>query len=133
ADQGRGGIGILADAPASPGRRGTAPCSALYVSEPFTNTVAAIDLHDDGVVFHPGPAHRIRSSAFDQPVDLEPAAVETTDPNWSSNTTLEQGADFYIANRGDNTIVRVRQDRHARGNRHLRLPGGASLGIGRLN
>jgi hypothetical protein len=53
ADQGAWGIGILADAPASPGRRGTAPCSAQYVSEPFTNTVAVIDLHDDGVVSGP--------------------------------------------------------------------------------
>jgi hypothetical protein len=30
--------------------------------------------------------------------------------DWASNTTLEQGADFYVANRGDNTIVRMGQD-----------------------
>jgi len=109
------------------------PTRTLFVSEPFTNTVVAIDLHDDGVVFHPGPVRRIRSAAFDQPVDLAPAAVETTDPNWSSNTTLEEGADFYVANRGNNTIVRVRQDGTVVATRRIRLPGGRSLGTGRLN
>ena len=29
---------------------------------------------------------------------------------WASNTTLDDGSDFYVANRGDNTIVRMRQD-----------------------
>jgi hypothetical protein len=109
------------------------PTRTLYVSEPFTNSVAAIDLSDDGVVFHPGPVRRIRSGAFNQPVDLAPAAIETTDRNWSSNTTLEQGADFYVANRGDSTIVRVRQDGTLVATRHVRLPGGRSLGTGRLN
>jgi len=30
--------------------------------------------------------------------------------NWASNTTLDDGSDFYVANRGNNTIVRMRQD-----------------------
>ena len=109
------------------------PSRTLYVSEPFTNTVAAIDLHDNGLVFQPGLVHRIRSAAFDEPVDLAPAAVETSDPNWSSNTTLEEGADFYVANRGNNTIVRVAQDGTVVAARHVRLPGGGSLRAGRLN
>jgi hypothetical protein len=109
------------------------PTRTLYVSEPFTNTILSIGLGDDGVVFQPGSARRIRSGAFDQPVDLAPAAIETTDPNWSSNTTLEEGADFYVANRGNNTIVRMRQDGTVAAVRRVRLPGGASLGSGRLN
>jgi len=66
-------------------------------------------------------------------VDLAPTAVETTDPNWSSNTTLEAGADIYVANRGNNTIVRVRQDGTVVAARRVRVPGGRSLGDGRLN
>ena len=30
--------------------------------------------------------------------------------NWASNTTLDEGSDFYVANRGNNTIVRMHQD-----------------------
>jgi hypothetical protein len=59
--------------------------------------------------------------------------METEDPNWSSNTTLDVGADFYVANRGDNTIVRVRQDGTVVAVRRVRLAGGRSLGDGRLN
>ena len=104
------------------------PTRTLYVSEPFNNTILAMDLNDDGVVFQPGSARRIQSSAFNQPVDLAPAAIETTDPNWSSNTTLEAGADFYVANRGNNTIVRVRQDGTVVAVRRVRLPGARPLG-----
>ncbi|MDT5023754.1 MAG: hypothetical protein QOE61_180 [Micromonosporaceae bacterium] len=109
------------------------PTRTLYVSEPFNNTVLAMDFHDDGVVFQPGSARRIQSGAFDQPVDLAPVAIETTDPNWSGNTTLEAGADFYVANRGNNTIVRVRQDGTVVAVRRVRLSGGRSLGTARLN
>ncbi|HEX3520541.1 MAG TPA: hypothetical protein VHT52_00420 [Stellaceae bacterium] len=30
--------------------------------------------------------------------------------SWASNTTLDDGSDFYVANQGDSTIVRMRQD-----------------------
>jgi hypothetical protein len=29
---------------------------------------------------------------------------------WASNTTLDEGADFYVGSRGKNTIVRMKQD-----------------------
>jgi len=53
---------------------------------------------------------RISSPALDRPVDLAPAQRDNDNVNWASNTTLDQGSDFYVANRGDNTIVRMRQD-----------------------
>jgi hypothetical protein len=43
---------------------------------------------------------------------MTPAIMETSDTNCASNTTLDDangGADFYVANRGNNTIVRMRQ------------------------
>jgi len=43
--------------------------------------------------------------------------------NWAANTTLDEGSDFYVANRGDNTIVRMRQDGTVVGVRRVALDG----------
>jgi hypothetical protein len=109
------------------------PTRILYVSEPFENTIVAIDLVDDGVIFRVAAVRRFHSEALDHPVDLAPVANEKSDPNWSSNTTLEEGADFYVANRGNNTIVRMRQDGTVVAVRRVVLADGRSLGDGRLN
>ncbi|MBO0726618.1 MAG: hypothetical protein J2P52_13530 [Blastocatellia bacterium] len=105
----------------------------LYVSEPFRNTIAVIDLIDDGVIFRVGAIRRIHSEALNGPIDLAPADIETEAPDWASNTTLEEGADFYVANRRDNTIVRMRQDGTVVAVRRVRLANGRSLGNARLN
>jgi len=42
-------------------------------------------------------------------------------------------ADFYVANRGNNTIVRMRQDGTVVAVREVRLADGRALGKGRLN
>jgi hypothetical protein len=109
------------------------PTRILYVTEPFDNTIAALHLADDGLVFYVAEIRRIRSRALDQPVDMAPVAIETTNPNWASNTTLDAGADFYVANRGNNTVVRMRQDGTVVAVREVRLADGRSLGDGRLN
>ena len=103
------------------------------MSEPFENTIAAIELVDDGVIFRVAAIRRFRSKVLNHPVDLAPVANEKSNPDWSSNTTLEEGADFYVANRGDNTIVRMRQDGTVVAVRRVELKGGRSLGNGRLN
>jgi hypothetical protein len=41
---------------------------------------------------------------------LRPFSETPTTSTWASNTTLDNGSDFYVANRGNNTIVRMRQD-----------------------
>jgi hypothetical protein len=88
--------------------------SQLFVSEPFTNTIAVINLVRFGnapnLVFGPGSVNRISSPLLNLPVDLAPAQRDIDNINWASNTTLDEGSDFYVANRGDNTIVRMRQD-----------------------
>ena len=109
------------------------PTRILYVSEPFENTIAALDLSDDGTVFHIASVRRLRADALDHPVDLAPAAIETSNPNWAANTTLDVQADFYVANRGNNTIVRMRQDGTVAAVRRVKLAGGHSLGGLRLN
>jgi hypothetical protein len=109
------------------------PTRILYVAEPFNHSIAALDLSDDGVIFRVARVRRCLSDALHHPIDLAPAAMETQDTNWSSNTTLDVGADFYVANRGNNTIVRMRQDGTAVAIRSVRLADGRPLGDGRLN
>ncbi len=86
----------------------------LFVSEPFNNTIAVINLVGFGAapnqVFGPSSVSRISSPSLKLPVDLAAVQRDADSINWASNTTLDEGSDFYVANRGDNTIVRMRQD-----------------------
>jgi hypothetical protein len=86
----------------------------LFVSEPFHNTIAIINLVVVGTapnqVFGLGSVSRIRSPLLNLPVDLAAVQRDADNVNWASNTTLDEGSDFYVANRGDNTIVRMHQD-----------------------
>ena len=52
---------------------------------------------------------RISSSSLNLPVDLAPVTRDAESKAWASNTTLDEHSDFYVANRGDNTIVRMSQ------------------------
>jgi hypothetical protein len=85
------------------------------------------------VIFRVGAVRRFRSEALHHPVDLAPTANEKSNPDWSSDTRLEERADFYVANRGDNTIVRMRQDGAIVAVRRVVLADGRSLGNARLN
>jgi hypothetical protein len=69
---------------------------------------------------------------LDQPLDLAPVRIETTHPDRASNTTLQPGSDFYVCNRGNDTIVRMRQDGTVVAVRRVR-PRHRSLGSARLN
>jgi hypothetical protein len=86
----------------------------LFVSEPYYNTIAVIDLivleNSLGKVFGLASVRRIRSSALNLPVDLTPVHRDMDNVNWASNSTLDQGSDFYVANQGDNTIARMQQN-----------------------
>jgi hypothetical protein len=109
------------------------PTRILYATEPFQNSIVVIGLTDDGVIFRVDSVRRFRSEALHQPVDLAPAENETVNPNWASNTTLDVAADFYVANRGNNTIVRMRQDGTVVAVRRVRLEDRRPLGNARLN
>jgi hypothetical protein len=101
----------------------------LFVSEPFNDTIAVINLAISGTapnqVFSVlGSVTRIGPSALNLPVDLTPVKRDTDDPNWASNTTLDRDSDFYVANRGDNTIVRMTQDGTVVAIRRVAVPPG---------
>jgi hypothetical protein len=100
----------------------------LFVSEPFNNTIAVVNL----IVFGTAPNQvfgldlvhpisRISSPSLELPVDLAPVQRDADSVTWASNTTLDEGSDFYVANRGDNTIVRMRQDGTVVGVRRVAL------------
>jgi hypothetical protein len=102
----------------------------LFVSEPFNNTIAVINL----VVFGTAPdqvfglrpptsssVSRISSPSLKLPVDLAPVNRDADSSTWASNTTLDEDSDFFVANRGDNTIVRMRQDGHVVGIRRVTI------------
>ena len=89
----------------------------LFVSEPFNNTIAVINLKQSGTgptpndqVFALDSVSRINSPYLNLPVDLAPVRRDADSATWASNTTLDNGSDFYVANRGNNTIVRMHQD-----------------------
>jgi len=97
----------------------TMPGSAwqLFISEPFNNTIAVVNL----TVFGTAPnqvfglsavsaVSHISSPFLKLPVDLAPVKRDADSFTWASNTTLDEDSDFYVANRGDNTIVRMRQN-----------------------
>jgi hypothetical protein len=86
----------------------------LFVSEPFNNTIAVVNLKVVGTapnqVFGLArPVTRISSASLNLPVDLAPVTRDADSKTWASNTTLDEHSDFYVANRGDNTIVRMSQ------------------------
>jgi hypothetical protein len=101
----------------------------LFVSEPFNDTIAVINLTISGMapnqVFSVlGSVTRISSPALNLAVDLTPVERDTADPNSASNTTLDKDSDFYVSNRGDNTIVRMTQDGTVVAIRRVAVPPG---------
>jgi hypothetical protein len=109
------------------------PNPVLFIADPTRNGVVALALLDDGPVFRVEAARRLDAPQLNLPVDLAPAVLESINPDFSSRTTLAGGADFYIANRGNGTIVRMRQDGTVLAVRSIRVPGLGLLGPGRLN
>lgn len=113
-----------------------APELRLYVSQPFDDSIKVITLTTGGSagneVFVPSTVRTIRSSSLRRPLDLAPVRIETSHPDRSSNTTMQPGTDFYVCNRGNDTIVRMRQDGTVVSVRRVRL-GHRPLGEARLN
>ncbi len=113
------------------------PNLILFVSEPFENRIAVLDITADpagpSAVFRVAGVRHFSSDALNHPVDMTPVTMETTDPHFSSNTTLDSDSDFYVANRGDNTIVRMSQNGDVVSVRQVTRADGMPFGDARLN
>ena len=95
----------------------------LFVTEPFNNTIAVINL----VVFGTAPdqvfglrpptsssVSRISSPSLKLPVDLAPVKRDADSITWASNTTLDEDSDFFVANRAPGRHRRGDPPRHHR-------------------
>jgi hypothetical protein len=109
------------------------PERLLYVTDPRHNAVAILTLGDNGSVFCLQRVLHFVNPDLNVPVDVAPAVPEVAHPSFASNTTLAGGADLYVANRGNSTIVRLRQDGTVIAVRQVALPGHGALGTDRLN
>lgn len=108
------------------------PDRIIYVADPLGNAVVALTLADDGRVFRLSSQRRIQAPEFNVPIDLAPAVPEVANPGFSSNTTLAGNSDIYVLNRGNGTIVRIRQNGSVVATRRVEVPGVGVLGGGRL-
>lgn len=109
------------------------PDPILYVADPLANQIAQLKLSDDGQVFRVDQIDRFSAPELLEPVDLAPAVPEGANPNFSSNTTLSGGSDLFVANRGNGSIVRLRQDGSVVAVASVDVPGVGVLGTDRLN
>jgi hypothetical protein len=123
--------------PLSEGRAGAVfnwvPDRILFVADPGGNGVLALTLSDDGTVFQVDQTRRLSAPELATPIDLAPAVPEIANPDFSSNTTLAGGSDLYIANRGNGTLVRMRQDGTVVAVRQVEVPGLGPVGAGQIN
>jgi hypothetical protein len=87
------------------------PTRNLFVTDPYGDRILALDVSDEETqpqpLFQASNIHYISSSTFDVRIDIAPAVPEAASRNFASNTTLGGGSDFYVLNRGDNSIVRM--------------------------
>lgn len=109
------------------------PDLILYVADPLANSIVVLGLRSDGTIYRVESTHRLRNEALDLPVDLAPAVAEVVNPGFSSNTTLAGDADLYVVNRGNGTIVRLKQNGSIVAIRRIRVQGMGQLGPGQLN
>ena len=109
------------------------PDAIVYITDPMANSIVALSLVSDGKVFRVAGERRLSPAMLREPTDIAPAIAEAASPTFSSNTTLAGGADFYVVNRGNGTIVRLRQDGSVVACRKVVVAGTKALGAGRLN
>src|SRR5215510_11502672 len=109
------------------------PDRTLFITEPERNAITALTLGNDDKVFRLKSKRTFTAPELSTPVDLTPAVPEVANPGFASNTTLAGNSDFYVANRGNGTIVRMKQDGVVAAVRRVSLPSGKDVGAGRLN
>jgi hypothetical protein len=109
------------------------PDRILYITDAGRNAIVALTLTSDEKVFRIRDNRTFTPPELNVPVDLAPVVSEIANPGFSSNTTLAGNSDIYVLNRGNGTIVRMRQDGTVVAVRKVALDGGEQFGPGRLN
>jgi len=109
------------------------PERILYITDPQRNAVVALTLTSDEKIFRVRDNRTFTPPELNVPVDLAPVVSEIANPGFASNTTLAGNSDMYVLNRGNGTIVRMRQDGMVVATRRIALETGDEIGPGRLN
>lgn len=108
------------------------PERALYVADARRDRIAVLQLTDDTRQFTLQRTRYLQSPWLRQPVDLAPCVPEIANPRFSSHTTLAGGSDLYVVNRGDGSVLRIRQDGTVLARAAITWPDGREVGGGRL-
>ena len=128
--------GTIAVGDADPGLIGIVfnwiPQRALYVADALRDRLVVLHLSDDTRQFTVARSSSIVSPWLRQPVDLAAAIPEIANARFASHTTLAGGADLYVVNRGDGSLLRVGQDGTVRARAVIDIAGEGRLGAGRL-
>ena len=109
------------------------PERILYITDPQRNAVVALTLTSDEKIFRIRDNRTFTPPELNVPVDLAPVVSEIANPGFASNTTLAGNSDMYVLNRGNGTVVRMRQDGTVVATRKIALETGDEIGPGRLN
>lgn len=108
------------------------PERLLFICDPGNNGIRVYPIAANRTVFRAlSLRHLWQSSVLSSPVDMAPAQLATTGP--VSNTTLAPGSDLYVANRGNGTIVRLRQNGDVVAARRIQVDGLGVVGPGFVN
>ena len=112
------------------------PTRNLFVTDPLGDRILTLDLNDEGtasqLLFVASNLRYIKSPRFDVPIDIAPAIPEVGSRNFASNTTLAGGSDFYVLNRGNNSIVRMTQSGDVIAVRTIQAPGAGGFRVNGL-
>ena len=108
------------------------PDRALFVADARRDRIAVLHLADDTRHFKLARISHVVSPWLNQPVDLAACVPEVANPRFSSHTTLTGGSDLYVVNRGDGTLLRLRQDGKVLARAVITGPDGQPIGAGRL-
>jgi hypothetical protein len=128
--------GTIDIGPVDPGVVGMAfawtPRRGLFVAEARHDRIAVLHLRDDGRQFLLDGVDHLASPWLRAPVDLAPAIAEIANPRFASHTTLAGGADLYVANAGDGSLLRIGQDGAVVARATITRADGRSIGGGEL-
>jgi hypothetical protein len=108
------------------------PERALFVADARRDRIAVLHLADDARQFKLDRVEYLQSAGLNRPVDLAAATPEIANPRFSSHTTLAGGSELYVANRGDGSIVRMRQDGDVVARAIVDVPGAGPISPDRL-
>ncbi|MBW8843960.1 MAG: hypothetical protein JF607_03155 [Burkholderiales bacterium] len=108
------------------------PERALYVTDARRDRVVVLQLTDDTRQFKLQRTRYLQSPWLKHPVDLAACVPEIANPRFASHTTLAGGSDLYVVNRGDGSVLRLRQDGTVVARAAVAWPDGRDVGGGRL-